>query len=1185
MKIMALRFIVLAGLLTAVMTGTADAQTSVTGALTVAVSDSSGAGIAGASVTVTSLGSGETRTQQTDANGSYTFTLLPPGGYKVVISATGFKTVTVPSATVDVTETHVLAQKLDVGSMDQQVVVTGETQAVETESSALGGVVSGTSISSLPLVTRNYTQILGLSPGVTADVYNATQLGRGSQPTYVNGLDNISNNYQEDGISISNYASATPQDPASFYGAIPIPSPDAIAEFKIQTSLFDVEYGRNPGGNVNVVTKSGTNDIHGSAFEFFRNDALNANGFFQNRADQPRGKLEQNQFGGVAGGAIIKNKLFWFASYQGTRQINGVAAQGSSTVSLPEQLTDNRTAAAIGAAFCPANNPAGSPGARYSFTYNPSGAVNPASDQVACDGSNINQVALNLLNAKLPDGMYVIPSPQTILNAGTPKAVGFSAFSIPARFQEDQGLFNLDYVINSKNTLSGRYFYAYAPQTQQFANANGQPPGSGISVLSGDQVAIGKLTTTITNNLVNEVRFSDYYIRAAINSNDPVTASSVGTQTAASYFDLMPVVAFTGLFTFGGSSVDVARAPQQYYEWSDQISWVHGKHTVRMGFDEQYVKWKQVVPSFNRGTLTFQTFADFLLGESAAQNGTSLSNIFESSATIQQPNPGTVNQNRANEISAYLQDDYKLTKRLTLNLGVRWEYDGTVYDENSPTLGATNAVWALDQTVPIPPAGGTFVGYTVANNYAGNLPTGVLRRDVNVLTTGGAPLKNFSPRVGFAYQPFGNSGEFVVRGGYGVFYDVLMGNIFEIELNNNPPSTAPLTYIGPVNAAASWANPYTPLPALGFQSFNRTDTSVLSQRGLVPNLKTPYTQSYNLNMQYEFKPGWVAELGYVGSHTVKTVTGRAFDEPLLATAADPVNCGAPTGCVTTNTGANAKQRVPVLGLAPGGFASAGNWGFSNYNAIQAVLRKRFSKGLQMQAAYTYGRSFTNVAGVNLQGGVAGTTNSNDPNSLQQQYGPSDFNRPQRLIISYLYDLPVWHRITGVGEKFISGWSVSGVTTAQSGQPITFTDPRGGAVYGSFSSSRAQLCPGMAYSNIPTSGDIGSRLNDYFNASAFCAPPVIGVVNGVGGATGYGDTGRAILLGPGQFNWDLALVKDTKVGGLREDATLQFRSEFFNAFNHADFANPGSAVNTAAFGVISSTTVGPRILQFALKYSF
>ena len=804
---------------------------------------------------------------------------------------------------------------------------------------------------------------------------------------------------------------------------------------------------------------------------------------------------------------------------------------------------------------------------------------------MACDGSNINPVALNLLNAKLPNGTYVIPSPQTILNQGTSKAVGFSAFSIPARYTEDQFLGNVDYTVNSKNVLSGRYFYAYAPQTQQFANANGQPPGSGISVTGGDQLVMGKLTSTLTNNLVNEARFSSYYIRAYIDSNDPVTASSVGTQTAAPYYNLMPVVAFTGLFTFGGSSVDQAQAPQHYYEWADQISWVHGRHTIRAGYDQQFVMWKQNVPSFNRGTLTFQTFADFLLGETAAQNGTSLSNIYQSSATVQEPYPGTINQNRANEIALFVQDDWKVNRQLTFNLGVRWEYDGTVYDARSPINGGTNAVYALDQTVPIPSGSGTYVGYTVANDYAGTTYPGIVRRNNNTLTFGHSPFDNFAPRIGFAWQPLTKSSNLVVRGGYGVFYDVLMGNIFEIELNNNPPSTAPLTYIGPVNGQASWANPYTPLPALGFGGFVRTPTTKITQRGLSPYLSTPYTQSYSLNVQYEFVPKWILEIGYVGSRSIGLVTGKDLNGAVLATSGNPVNCAAPTGCVYTNTAANAAARVPVLGIAPGGFQDAGNWGLSNYNSVQATVRSQAWHGLQTQASYTYSRAFNNILGVNLQGGVAGTTDINNPYLPGGGYGPSDFNRPQRLVVSYVYLFPQVHQSRGFVGEALSGWSLSGITTAQSGLPLTFTDPTGGAVYGSFSTSTAEFCPGQGWSNVINPGTITSNLSSYFNASAFCKIPVVGAVNGVGGATGYGNSGRNILFGPGQFNWDMSVAKLTRVGGIREDATLEFRFEGFNVFNHPMFSNPGTAVGTASFGVISTTSVGPRILQLALKYVF
>jgi hypothetical protein len=478
----------------------------------------------------------------------------------------------------------------------------------------------------------------------------------------------------------------------------------------------------------------------------------------------------------------------------------------------------------------------------------------------------------------------------------------------------------------------------------------------------------------------------------------------------------------------------------------------------------------------------------------------------------------------------------------------------------------------------------------VANSYAGVLPAGVLRRSTTLLTYGHAPLNNFSPRLGFAWQPFGD-GKFVVRGGYGIFYDLMMGNTFEIELNNNPPSAAPLVYFGPVNALATLANPFNPLPPLGFSGFVRTPTSALSQDGLDPNIKTPYVQSYNLNIQYEFAPSWVFQLGYAGSHGVHLETGDDLNEAVLATAAAPVNCGGPFGCITTNTSTNANERTPVLGLGSGEFQEAGNFGWNIYSALQATLKKTMRNGLQVQASYTYGRSFTDIVGVNLQGGVAGTVASNDPNIPREAKGPADFNRPQRFIINYVYQFPNIKSDNIFAAKLLTGWSVSGVTTAQTGQPITFIDSEAGAVYGSFetSTSRAELCPGATYSEILTHGSTVSRLNDYFNASVFCPIPIVGVVGGVGGATGYGDSKRGPVLGPGQFNWDIAIVKSTKVGGFREDANLEFRTEFFNAFNHPQFLNPGSTLSDghpiAGFGVITGTSVGPRIMQFALKYVF
>ena len=318
------------------------------------VTDPSGATLAGGSVTVTNS-EGLSRSTTTGPDGRCTFTLLPVRlNCTVAISAPrALGRSRCRQVPVNVTETHVLSQKLEVGSMAQRVTVNAQVQTIQTEDVTLGNDVGNKLLTDLPLVTRNFTQIMGLSPGVVTDVNNASALGRGSKDVYVNGGANQSNTYDMDGVNVTSVGEGTPQDTAATFGSISIPSPDALQEFKVQTGQFDASYGQNSGANVNVVTKSGTNDFHGSIFEFFRNDALNANGFFQNETHQKRGKLEQNQFGGTVGGPVKKDKLFFFLSYQGTRQINGVAVQGFQSADLPEQLTDVRTASALGAEFCP----------------------------------------------------------------------------------------------------------------------------------------------------------------------------------------------------------------------------------------------------------------------------------------------------------------------------------------------------------------------------------------------------------------------------------------------------------------------------------------------------------------------------------------------------------------------------------------------------------------------------------------------------------------------------------------------------------------------------------------------------------------------------------------------------------------------------------------------------------------
>ena len=1084
------------------------AQTAGTGALTITVTDPSGQLISGANVTLSNA-AGLSRSQLTDASGSYTFTLLPPGAYRVTISAPGFKTVEVPSATVTVTETQVLNQKLEIGTQQQYVTVTTEAQAVQTETSTLGSVVSERSIMALPLSTRNFTQIISLSPGVITDVYNASAVGRGSQDFTVNGGSNVSNSMQLNGVGVTSISNGEPSESDGFEGDVPVPSPDAIQEFKVQTSGYDAGYGRNFGGNVNLITKSGTNEIHGTLFEFLRNDDLNANGFFQNRNGVPRGELKQNQYGGTVGGPIKKDKLFLFLSYQGTRQLNGIAATSLSNMNLPEQLTDVRTRAALGAAFCPQNNitlgsgglvSALGPGYAYAHTQNGGSAVIGhapsflAADQVNCDGSNINPVALNYLNAKNSHGQFLIPSPQTILNPGTTGAIGSASFSIPATFNEDQGLSDLDYVFSSKERFSGTYFYSSGTQTRPF-QAVGSSLGSGAKNASGNHLAIGKLTSLLTNSLVNEARFSYYFQRAELDSTDPLSLQQLGITGLSlnGWYNVPPVVSINGLLSSGGGGTDGVHASQWNYEWSDQLSWTHGRHTVRFGYDGSHFYWPWDYYAANRGSLTFQSWADFLLGLSAAQNGTTFSNVFASSGS-QTAVGGEHNNNEQIGMNAFIQDDIKVNQRLTLNLGLRWEYDGTFYDGAGQLM---DAWWGLASTVPIPPAAGTFVGFTVASNYPGTVPAGIFQRAGKVATSGHSPLDDFAPRAGFAWQPFGTSGRFVVRGGFGIFYNQVVGNPFAHEEDTNPPLVASEGFSGALNAAATFQNPWTAGRTLGFTPTTlRTLTSGLVTSGPDQYLVPPEALTYNLNVQYEIKPSLVLELGYVGLRGERLATLQNFDVPQLATPSNPVNCGLPIiaaagpqnaqGCVLTNTSANATYRVPVVGYSPGGFQVFGNFGDSEYNSVQATLRKRFSHGLQFQAAYTYGRTFTDVAGVELHS-EGGAVNSNDPNDRRQQWGPSDYTRPQRLVINYTYELPGYHANKGFEGRALSGWSVSGITVVQSGLPMTLTDTSGGLVYGGAGASRAQLCPGMTYGNLVNPGGIGSKLSSFLTCRLLRTP--------------------------------------------------------------------------------------------------
>jgi hypothetical protein len=1158
----------------------ANAQSSSTGALTGTITDPSGGAVPGASVSLTNVSTQQVITKATTGDGQYKFVLLPPGEYSLKVSAPGFQTVAIVAIAVNVTETQVKDAMLPIGKSEQQITVESTAQTLQTQDSTVGTLVGNQTVNAIPLTTRNYTQILSLSSGVASNVNNAANLGRGSQDMNVNGNGSAANTYMMDGSQASNWvANGVGDQGAGQTGGVAIVNPDAIAEFKVQTAQFDASFGRSPGGAVNVVTKSGTNDFHGSAFEFLRNDVFNANDFFRKRNHQPRPVLKQNQFGGTFGGALKKDKLFFFGSYQGTRQRNGLTTNSLSTVTLPA-LTDDRSPAALGAEFCPANKPA----AQQPFYQTFAGGL-----QVACDGSTINPVAISLLQKKLPDGSYVIPTPQNYVTNSQGVPAGTSSFSIPAYFREDQFLVNTDYVINAKHTISERYFYSYDPEVLPF---NGNTlPGYGAAVTFKNHNATLKLTSLLTNNLVNEARIGYTRIWGDNNSLNLFPGSDIGMTTITGN----PAgITVTGLFATLGSLQNDYFSLDDTFQLSDQLSYVHKRHSFRFGGTWDINKWDVNAPGFARGTATFQTFADFLVGLNAADNGspTGLSNTFSDFARIgPPPSNALVHQGRIKNGQLYAQDDYKLNNRLTLNLGLRWEYIGTLYDD----LGRFGNIWnSVAATAAIPPPEGTYLGYTVPSNYVGDVPTGVIRRDNKSAPRNSPPLDDFAPRFGFAWTPGANQTRLVVRGGYGWFF---WENSGYTDGGNTVWNTLPNNYTYSLSlnnlAGSSLQELFPNVPALPTFVL-RTVSSSISDANMAEEVKNAMVQQWNLNFQYQVLPSTTLEIGYVGARGAHLPTQIPTNQPEIASSENPVNCGLPNtaaglgvsaatfatlgidanGCVTTNTAANARYRVPLVGFAPTALSQTGFVGKSWYHGLQATLRRNFSHGVSFQTAYTYAKALADTPG------TLGTSAYNDATNRGLSWGPTPFDRRHRFIASYNWAIPTRFH-DGLANKLTGGWSTAGVITVQSGTAMTILDTRGGTVYGGSTPSTGELCSGMTNADAYSSGSDEQRVSQWFNSTAFCAPPTLAGST----ATTYGNTGIGFVYGPHQNNWDITINKATTVGGLSEKAVLQFRAEFYNAFNHPQFANPALNASAANFGAITATSVAPRLIQFGVKYIF
>jgi len=1263
-------------LLCAVFTG---AQSAGTGAITGTVTDASGATVPKVTVTSTSKATNQARSMVTGSDGVYKFSLLPPGDYSLKFGAANFKSAEVSTVTVVITETSTVNQVLEVGAVTEKVTVEANVEVLQTESSTLGTTVSGNTITALPMANGNYTEILSLSAGTTVGVDNAVSVGKGTQNISANGVDPGSNNFQMDGVAVNNIANSGSANDGTIYTGIPIPSPDAIAEFKVQTSTYDASYGRNPGANVNLTTKSGTNLFHGSAFEFLRNSVLNANDFFYTGTGHQ--VLNQNQFGGTIGGPIKKDKAFFFFSYRGTRGKNGVAPQGETFGALlPTALNPYAAIGSRGTCITPTTV------ADYSSIASSCDATAQAfAKAVGIDnivGLRIFQLTTGT-GAGVPNNYYIpSPGPLSYCKPSFSATMDSCNFDVPALYSENQYVANGDYVINSKNTLSTKYFYSANPQTLYLGQAGGDLPGTPEKTPWGNQAAVAKVTSVLTNNFVNEGRVS--YQRnngGATVSVPPGGCPNAGKLTgltgcgSPSQLGMQPLVPgfyepptiidiWDNLTLFGG--LLPFEGPTNQLQLADQISWSHGKHSIRAGYEYEFTNWPLSDQGLQQGllltsgllaTASVPAVLGFVPGLATGGNEGPLWDVgclFCTKGVTGQN--GIIHFYRLNNQNAYVLDDWKVNSRLTLNIGLRWEFDGLLSD----SLGRLTQVW-LERMAPsalVPtafsatnPAGIT--QYVVPSNFVAHFgppPAGVGIAHNRNSVQGHAPYSNFAPRFGFAWQPL-TGGKLVVRGGVGLFYNRVgldsvvhayeQGNPYALTYDYSPPSSRWL--------AATLAQPYPIIGLVCMPSDPNCNTDfglgfaprfanpsnnpfVAADSGLStpydPNsVHTPLVREYSLGIQYEFAHGWVLDLGYVGSSGINLLDyNHNHNQATLLSPCNPVGseCASdPYGlCQATvdgsagpvcNTVANAQFRVPYPGYATDGLAATDANGFSNYNSLQVTMRHQFSHGFSFQGAYTWDKNLSDIF-------YSNTANINNALAVGSQYGRVSFDRPQRLVVNYSYDLPFGKETQGIEGKLIGGWNVSGITIAQSGDPLTFVQsggalPASGAAFGTSTTSyltgvsTAQYCPGFNNRNILSSGSITSKVGTnpangtgYFKLAGFCPAPLApygdpgNPLAGIAPATAFGNSGIGGVLGPGQFNWDISILKNTK---LTERVNMQFRADFYNAFNHPQFADPGGTTfgtvgfeditgNTPATATdvaITHTNVNPRLIQFGLKFTF
>jgi hypothetical protein len=1052
-----------------------------TATVTGTVTDPGGAAVTNVNVVAVNQGTQLEYKAETSDAGVYRLTFLPIGTYIVSVEAKGFKKMVSSAIQLEVNQVARVDLTLEIGAITDEVTVEASSAVLQTENPTVGQVISGNTIQGLPLNGRNFQQLVLLGAGaITPNPGGFTGPGiqGGQGRPFVNGNREQGNAFLLDGISVDETI-----DNRIGYK----PNIDAIAEFKIETSNSSAEFGNVTGATVNATLKSGTNQLRGNVFEFFRNDALDANSWSNNRSSAPKQKLEQNIFGGTIGGPIVQNKIFFFGDYQGTRQATG----GGTTRTVAPAEWRRGDLSSIATPIIDPRTGVQFPGNQIPLDR----IVNPAARALFAD-----------------QALYPLPT-----RPGTSNITGNYVTSFDNELKGHQFDVKIDARLTNEDNFSGRYSFG----NFHTDGIRGAMPTelTGKSFNRPQNIALN-WTRILSPTMVNEVRVG---MNRAVFITDVLDWYGLGAGNATfgipggqAKDGLSSIAMGNGLTNLGSTAVIEDNVTNTFH-YGDTLTINKSRHLMKMG--GQWLRYQQnrFYPGNNGllglyvydGTFTGAAYADFLL-DLLQRKGLG-------------SNSGTWGH-RQNRIGLFFQDDFKMRSNLTWILGIRWEYTSPVVEVHDRQSN--------------------FDIVTGEQLFAG--------QDGNSRALYDPYYKGFEPRVGFAWTPKMFEDRLVVRGGYGIT-QYMEGTGSNLRLPLNPPlfSEADIAF-----DRSSGAGTIT----RGF-----TDVIVRDQpSGLIrvwnPDLRPQFTQQWNLTFEYQLTPASVATVGYVGHKATHLVAPTDWNQPLPGT-------GPPS------TWLPFQQRRPLYSVLPlvTQISGTDSWAISNYNALQASFRRRYSRGLEYLASYTWSKTMTDNLGYYGSAGVAaqGAYSYNNYNRRGLNYGPAFFDATHNISASAIYEIPFgqtkqrqgWNGIT---DAVLGGWNVSGIVSWHTGFPITITannvslqDPRG--------ASR----PNRVGNGVPADQNIDHWLDE----TAFVMPPL----------GSFGDAGVGIVRAPKYFNIDLSLGKKFSIRG---DDYLDFRAEFFNVLNHPSFSPPAANFsNSTTFGRITGTVSQSRNLEFAIKYHF